>query len=118
MTDGGRFVLSPLSAPSTLRFILCLVTESLAVFLDTTTAYPSVSLGKTAVKFNDENRRPLLRAVGNAEREMRFCLGNTLHYADRRLRPILRRFCTILRPDAVLLRERKPWVFARLRFFG
>lgn len=116
MSDCGRWKV--LRASLTRLFILCLVTESLAVFLDTTTAYPLASFGTVIEKFGDEIRLPFLTADWNSARGNRFRRGSTANYAVRRLRPILRRFCTILRPAAVELRERNPCVFARLHFFG
>lgn len=65
-------------ASSTFRFILCLVTESLAVFFDTTTAYPSAFFEITAEKFADEMRRPDLVARINSERFSRLWRGNTV----------------------------------------
>ena len=117
-TDSGIEDGSRLSASRTRRFIRCLVTESLAVFLDTMTAYPAVFLEIVALKFAEDTLLPLFRADGKSERESRFRRGNTFYYAVKRLRPIRRRFCTIFRPDAVLLRERNPCVLALLRFFG
>lgn len=55
----------------------CLVTERRAVFLDTITAYPFESFGRTTVKFVDETRRPLFRADGKSARDRRFRRGNT-----------------------------------------
>lgn len=55
----------------------CLVTESLAVFLDTTTAYPLTSLGRIAIKFADETRLPIARAVEKSSLFNRFRRGNT-----------------------------------------
>lgn len=75
ISDGGsRRVLR---ASRTRRFILCLVTESLAAFLDTTTAYPVVSFGRVALKFGDEIRLPDLKAGAKSIRLSRFWRGNT-----------------------------------------
>jgi len=62
----------------TRRFIRCLVTERRAVFLDTITACPLASFGRTAVKCADDNLRPSLSAEGNITRESRFFCGNTI----------------------------------------
>jgi len=63
---GSFFIV--LSIANILRFTLCLVTDNLAIFLDTTTAYPSEILGITTIKCGDVNRRPLRRAVGKSAR--------------------------------------------------
>jgi hypothetical protein len=55
----------------------CLVTDILAVFLDTMTAYPSAFLGRMAVKFIEESLFPLFKDGANSERFSRFCFGNT-----------------------------------------
>lgn len=70
------------------------------------------------VRWGEENRRPVLRAGGNNARGNRFLLGNTNNQTVRRVRPLRRRFCTILRPELVFVRERNPCVLARLLFFG
>lgn len=44
--------------------------------------------------------------------------GRDCVYGQRRLRPLARRADRILRPSAVAIRARKPWVRARLRLLG
>lgn len=78
MSDCGRW--SVLRAARTRRFIRCLVTESRATFLDTTTAYPSAFFGRITLKCADETRRPFSRAEGNSERASLFCRGNTIGF--------------------------------------
>ena len=75
MRAGGRFNIR--RADSILRFMLCLVTESRAIFLGTTTAYPSPSFGITAAKWVDEILRLVAIAAGNKDRGNRFLRGNT-----------------------------------------
>lgn len=40
------------------------------------------------------------------------------NYADKRVRPLLRRAARMLRPARVRIRSRKPWVLARRRLLG
>ena len=42
----------------------------------------------------------------------------TFIYTQRRLRPLARRAANTARPPFVAMRERNPWVLARLRLFG
>jgi len=54
MTDVGMGAGSCRRASSTRRFILCLVTERRATFLDTTTACPVVFPERIALKFAED----------------------------------------------------------------
>lgn len=78
MTETGIGAESCLKAPSTRRFMRCLVTERRAVFFDTTTAYPVVFFGIIALKFGDEMRLPAFKADENSVRGSRFRRGNTI----------------------------------------
>lgn len=65
---------------------------------------------------------PLLRSPRAASAGSRWAArhgpGVAAAQADRRARPLLRRFATMARPARVRIRSRKPWVFARRRLFG
>lgn len=74
-------------AESTRRFMLCRFTESRAVFLETTTAYPLPFLGRTSEKFFEEWRIPLLRASGKSARGNCSLRGNT--FIQKRQRDLL-----------------------------
>jgi len=80
------------SASITRRFMRCLVTERRAVFLDTTTAYPSVFLETTALKFAEDTLLPLFSADGKSERESRFRRGNTVRITPS---SVYGRFCGV-----------------------
>lgn len=62
----------------TWRFIRWRATERRAIFFGTTTAYPLVFSGMTAVKYSEEILRPFLKAEGKRVRLIRFRRGNTL----------------------------------------
>lgn len=75
MTAGGRDMVR--SAPSIRRFMRCRATERRATFFDTTTAYPFVVSGKTAVRWGEEYRLPNSDTGGKITRESLCCRGNT-----------------------------------------
>ncbi len=78
MTDVGVGDGSLRRASSTRRFIRCLVTESLATFLDTITAYPTVFFVIIALKFAEDTLRPLFITNGKSVRESLFRRVNTV----------------------------------------
>lgn len=85
----------------------------------------SVRLRRCTTRSGRPALRPRRTAAAKSSRRLsRFSVGSTswtcgqAAQADRRARPLLRRFAMIARPARVRMRSRKPWVFARRRVFG
>jgi len=105
------------------RFSRCRETDKRATFLLTTTAqppWPGAAGLAIMEKWVLEARAP--GTTGKVLRVRCSRRGSIAAYLDfltvSCARPLRRRRATTFLPAADLLRERNPWVFARLRFFG